>query len=95
MDYYYFCQQCENHFETAGATGANRTPFVASFLCKNISVHWMQYKHCHRDKELIPITWTEFKAFLQKNLRESKLFVDSIWKKLKRDFQYQFEEVYN
>ena len=23
IDCYYFCQQCENHFETAGATGAN------------------------------------------------------------------------
>ena len=26
---------------------------------------------------------------------ESKSFVDSVWKKLKRDFQYQLEEVYN
>ena len=34
-------------------------------------------------------------AFLQKNLRESKLFINRIWKKLKRDSQYQLEEVYN
>ena len=55
----------------------------------------MQYKRCHRGEELIPISWTEFKAFLRKNLGESKSFVDSIWKKLKRDSQYQLEEVYD
>ena len=32
---------------------------------------------------------------MQKNLGESKSFVDSIWKKLKRDSQYQLEEVYD
>ena len=55
----------------------------------------MQYKYCDWDKELTPITWTEFKVFLQKNLGKSKSFIDNIWKKLKRDFQYQVEEVYN
>ena len=89
IDCYHFCQQCEDHFETAGATGANRTPFAASFLRGNISVYWTQFKCCHRGEELTPITWTEFKAFLQKNLGESKSFVDSIWKKFKRDSQYQ------
>ena len=78
MDCYHFCQQCEDHFETAGATGTNRTPFAASFLRGNISVRWTQYKRRHRGEELIPISWTEFKAFLQKNLEESKSFVDSI-----------------
>ena len=29
------------------------------------------------------------------NLGESKSFVDSIWKKLKKDSQYQLEEVYD
>ena len=95
MDCYHFCQQCKDHFETAGATGTNRTPFAASFLRGNISVRWTQYKRRHRGEELIPISWTEFKAFLRKNLGESKSFVDSIWKKLKRDSQYQLEEVYD
>ena len=40
MDCYHFCQQCEDHFETVGATGFNRTPFAAFFLRGNISVHW-------------------------------------------------------
>ena len=39
MDYYHFCQQGEDCFEIAGATGANRTLFAALFLRKNICVH--------------------------------------------------------
>ena len=38
-DCYHFCQLCENHFETAGATGANRTLLAVYFLCGSISVH--------------------------------------------------------
>ena len=40
MECNYFCQQCEDHFETSGATGMNRTPFAASFLCGSISLRW-------------------------------------------------------
>ena len=32
MDCYRFCQQCEDHFKTAGAKGLNRIPFAALFL---------------------------------------------------------------
>ena len=32
LDCYRFCQQCEDHFETAGANGPNRISFAASFL---------------------------------------------------------------
>ena len=85
IDCYHFCQQCDDYFETIGATGTNRTPFVVFFFCGSISVCWTQYKRRYRGKELIPITWTVFKAFLRKNLGQSKSFVDSIWKKLKRD----------
>ena len=95
MDCYHFCQQCKDHFKTFGATGTNRILFAAFFLHGNISVYWTQYKRRHQGEELTPITWTEFKAFLRKNLGESKSFVDSIWKKLKRDSQYQLEEVYD
>ena len=58
-------------------------------------MRWTEYKRCHQGKKPTPITWTEFKVFLRKNLRESKSFVDSIWRKLKRDSQYQLEEVYD
>ena len=95
MDCYHFCQQCEDHFETVGAIGFNRTLFAASFLRGNISVRWAQFKRRNRGEELTPITWTEFKAFLRKNLGESKSFVDSIWRKFKRDSQYQLEKVYD
>ena len=47
IDCYHFCQQCKDHFETAGATGTNRTLFAAFFLRKSISVCWSQYKHRH------------------------------------------------
>ena len=56
MDCYHFCQRCKDHFETAGITRTNRTPFAASFLRGNISVRWMQYKRRHRSEELTPIT---------------------------------------
>ena len=64
MDCYHFCQQRKNYFETAGATRTNRALFTAFFFRGNISVRWAQYKRCHQSKELIPISWTEFKAFL-------------------------------
>ena len=38
MDCYHFCQQCEDYFETLGATGMNHTPFAATFLRGVISL---------------------------------------------------------
>ena len=38
IDCYHFCQQCEDHFETSGATKMNHTLFAASFLHSNISL---------------------------------------------------------
>ena len=95
MDYYHFCQQCKDHFETAGITKANQTSLTAFFLCGNINIYWTKYKHRYQSKEFTSISQTEFKAFLQKNLRKSKSFVNSIWKKLKRNSQYQLNKVYN
>ena len=37
IECYYFCQQCKDYFNTAGANGSNRTTFAASFLCEQIS----------------------------------------------------------
>ena len=36
--------------------------------------------------------WLEFKAFFQKDLGYFQAFIDSIWNKFRRDFQYQLEE---
>ena len=91
MDCYQFCQQCEDHFETAGAKRPNRIPFAASFLRGSVTQQWLQHKR-HRDGA-VPMTWVEFKDFLRKNLRDSRAFVNSIWKKVKRDSQYQDKSV--
>ena len=40
MDFYHFCQQCEDHFKKVDATGSNRTPFVALFFCGKINFWW-------------------------------------------------------
>ena len=69
MECYHFCQQCEDHFETLGATGINRTLFAASFFCNFISFRWAQHKRRH--KSTTPIIWPKFKAFLQKDLKSS------------------------
>ena len=90
MDCYHFCQQCEDYFETSGAMGMNHTPFATTFLCGTVSLRWAQHKRRH--KSATPITWSEFKNFLRKNLGDSQAFINSIWSKFRRDFQYQLEE---
>ncbi len=39
MECYYFCQQCEDHFEVAGSLGHKRVFFAAGFL-KNRILNW-------------------------------------------------------
>ena len=91
MDYYRFCQQCKDHFETAGAKWPNKILFAALFLHELVTQQWLQHKR--RCDGAVPMTWVEFKDFLQKNLGDSRAFVDSIWKKVKRDSQYQDKSV--
>ena len=90
MDCYHFCQQCEDYFETSGATRINRTSFAALFFCSIISLRWAQHKRRH--PSTIPITWSKFKIFLQKNLGNFQAFINNIWSKFRRDSQYQLEE---
>ena len=90
LDYYHFCQQCEDHFDTAGASGPNRIPFIASFLCGLVVYCWPQYKHC---LEGALMTWSEFKDFLKKNLGDNQAFANSICCKFKWNFQYQAKSV--
>ena len=78
MDCYQFCQQCENHFEIAGATGPNRISFAASFLHGPINFRWHQHKLWYQGERMDPVAWVKFKAFLKKNLGDSRAFVDSI-----------------
>ena len=77
MDCYNFCQQCEDYFATAGATGPTRIPFAASFLRDRISFHWQQYKRRHDADTPVSVTWDEFKTFLCRSLGDSQAFVDA------------------
>ena len=38
IDFYHFCKQCEDYFETSGATGINYTLFTATFFCGHVSL---------------------------------------------------------
>ena len=93
MDCDQFCQQCKGNFETAKAKGQkpNGILFAALFLHGSVIPQWLQYKQRHDGA--IPMTWVEFKDFFWKNLWNFKAFVDSIWKKIKRDSQYQDKSV--
>ena len=90
MDCYRFCQQCEDHFETAGASGPNRIPFAALFLRGSVVQCWHQHK---RRSEEVQMTWAEFKDFLRKNLGDDRAFANSICSKFRWDTQYQAESV--
>ena len=92
IDYYNFCQQYEDYFATARATGSTRIFFATSFLRDQISFCWQQYKRRHDAETPVWVTWDEFKAFLHCSLGDSQAFVDTYWGKLKRDSQYQQEE---
>ena len=54
---------------------------------------WQQHKAKNAGETDVPLTWEEFKAFLRRSLGESRAFVDSIWRTIRRDSQYQQEEV--
>ena len=74
MDCYQFCQDCEDHFKTAGAKWPNKIPFAGLFLCGLVTQQWFQHKQRH-DKA-VPMTWVEFKEFL---LEESWEFQGFCW----------------
>lgn len=74
-----------------GLPGPIKLPLQLYFFLETL----MCVKRHHRVEEVAPITEPKFKAFPQKNLCKSKLFVESIWKKIKRNSRYQLEEVYD
>ena len=75
MDCYQFCQQCEDHFKIAGVTGPKLVLFAASFLRKPMNFCWHQHKLWHQRKEIDLVTWVKFKAFLRKNLKDSRVLL--------------------
>lgn len=75
MEYNHLCQQCEDHFDTAGAKEPNRNPFAAFFFR---GFCWHQ--HERMPDGVASSALPKFKALLY-----SWAFVDSIWSKAKRD----------
>ena len=56
IDCYNFCQQYENYFATARATGSTRILFATSFLWDRISFRWQKYKQRYDTKTSVPVT---------------------------------------
>lgn len=67
--------------------------FCCKFLKKQVFAYWQWYKLRTKCNSMVSIFWDDFKAFLQKNIGKSILFVDEIWSNIKRDSQYQLEKV--
>ena len=60
-------------------------------MCGLVIQQWLQQKQ--RCDKVVPMTRVKFKDFLWKNLENSRVFVDSIWKKVKCNSQYQDKSV--
>ena len=93
MDYYYFCQQCKDYFETARVKVHKCMPFIAPFFCGKINFCWQQQKLGVEQERANFITQEQFEVFVKKSLEDSTLFMDNILNKIKKDSQYQQEEV--
>ena len=76
IDCYHFCQQCKNYFKISSITGINHIPFATTFFRDTISLRGAQHKHHYKSVTLI--IQLEFKSFLQKNLGDFQIFIDSI-----------------
>ena len=74
---YNFCQQCEDHFATAGVKDLNHILFAAFFLRDSINFRWQQYKRKHEAESSLFITKEEFKPFFCQSLRYSQAFINS------------------
>ena len=93
MECYNFIQQWEDYFATAGAKKPNRVLFVATSFWEQALFRWQQHKAKNAGETDVPLIWVEFKAFLCWSLGKSRAFVDSIWRTIRRDSQYQQKEV--
>ncbi len=93
MECYFFCQQCEDYFNTVGGKDHKRVLFVTSFLKDRIFYRWQQHKAGTERSRAILLSWKEFKALLRKSLGASNAFVGSIWSRMRGEAQYQLKEV--
>ena len=68
-------------------------PFAATFLQERALFYWQQHKAKNTGEIDVPFTWKKFKAFFRQSLGESQGFIDSLWRIISRDFQYQQKKV--
>ena len=93
MECQHFFQQCNDHFETAGAKSHKHGPFAVSFLKDRILHHWQQHKTRTERSRVASLSWKKFKAFLRQSLGESNAFVGNVWNKMRSDSQHQLKRV--
>ena len=93
IECYNICQQCEDHFATAGAKDLSRILFAISFLCNYINFCWQQYQQKYEAESFVLITWKEYKTFFYQSLGNSWAFVNSYWAIMKKNSQYHQEDV--
>ena len=86
---YNFCQQCKDHFATAKAKKLNHILFGVFFLKDRTNFRCQEHKQKLNNETLVPPTWEKFKTFLCKNLSNLRTFVDSFYRQIKQDAQYQ------
>ena len=73
MDCFHFCQQCEDHFETARATGTKLTSFASFFLSVPINQRWTQYKKRHQAEKKLSNQAIKYKFFEYKGQNQYRL----------------------
>ncbi len=93
MKFYYFCQQSKDHFATTQGKDRKRVFFAVSFFKDKIFFCYQLHKTRVERYKTSQWIYNKFKDFLRKSQRESTAFMDNIRSKIKRDFQYQQEEV--
>ena len=89
-------EKCEDHFDTYGRRYLlQQYPVRIHILCGRISFHRHQHKRRNQAAEA-PLPRVEFKLSFGKVLVAPVLWgVDTIWSRVKRNSQYQWEEVHN
>lgn len=78
IEYYYFYQQCKNHFEIVEAKDYKFVSFTVTFLKDRILNQWQQHKTQTKRNQSPLLSWEEFKAFLKKSLGKSDAFIGHV-----------------
>lgn len=75
IECYYFCQQCKENFEIAGAKNHKRVFFASTFLKNRILNCFQQYQTWTKYNQVVLLFYKKFKTFLRKSFVESHTFI--------------------